>query len=64
MQDIQNIGHADSEIVRNCEVFDIKVYFKEVVCMYFLCILEDKSNDTIQQQDLCLFLMMGQILLQ
>lgn len=32
--------------------------------MYLLCILEDKSNDTIQQQDLCLFLMMGQILLQ
>lgn len=32
--------------------------------MYLFCILEDKSNDTIQQQGLCLFLMMGQILFQ
>lgn len=62
MQDIQNIGQANSEIVRNCEVFDIKFYFLKVVLMYLLCILEDKSNHTIQQQDLGLFLMMGQIL--
>uniref|UniRef100_A0A8D2QIK7 Uncharacterized protein n=1 Tax=Zonotrichia albicollis TaxID=44394 RepID=A0A8D2QIK7_ZONAL len=43
MQDIQNIGHANSEIVRNCEVFDIQFYFLKVVLMYLLCILEDKS---------------------
>lgn len=28
MQDIQNIGNADSDIVKNCEVFDVKVYLK------------------------------------
>uniref|UniRef100_A0A663MHR4 M-phase phosphoprotein 9 n=1 Tax=Athene cunicularia TaxID=194338 RepID=A0A663MHR4_ATHCN len=27
MRDIQNIGNADSEIVKNCEVFDVKFYF-------------------------------------
>lgn len=26
-EDIQNIGNVDSEIVKNCEVFDVKVYF-------------------------------------
>jgi len=26
VQDIQNTGNADSEIVKNCEVFDAKVY--------------------------------------
>lgn len=63
MQDIQNIGHADSEVVRNCEVFYVSVYFKKRLFAYLLCILDDKSNDTIQQQDLCLFFMMEQILL-
>lgn len=38
MQDIQNIGNADSEIVKNCEVFDIKVYLKKninVLALHF-----------------------------
>uniref|UniRef100_A0A8C0B3D4 Uncharacterized protein n=1 Tax=Buteo japonicus TaxID=224669 RepID=A0A8C0B3D4_9AVES len=47
MQDIQNIGNADSEIVKNCEVFDIKVYLKKIILMYWLCILGDKSNGDI-----------------
>lgn len=29
VRDIQSVGNADSEIVKNCEVFDIHVYIKE-----------------------------------
>lgn len=27
VQDLQNAGNSDTEIVKSCEVFDVKVYF-------------------------------------